>query len=665
MEVSKTFTGADSSSVLLMIIFYLVILLILVFVLKFLVKGIKSLFKEIKPARKTTTKEKNDSLVNQEQVSAKKSNPVSPEKTKQTAQKTQGAHNLKLFDGQEYVALLNNKYKLVDNCICEVELPQYIAASEPKFLAVEGMNKEILLSDDEKTAIVESIGSKNIQELKHLLHKTSEKSADFTKQITSLNNLITMLCKAREKLVSDELLTSNEHNSNVDELEATRSGFDNTKANLVNRYSELLSFISELDVLRHELWDKTTQFNKDVISVPGKINAFSNACEQSLQAILLKANQQDALVKSLKSKYLTVTEARMKKDEEILSQQSNIDGLLKNKLVCDETILIVKSKIEELEKAAAEQRAKEEAERIAREEAERLERERIAKEQAERKAREEAERKAREEAERIEKERLAREEAERLEKERLAREEAERIAKLEAEQKAKEEAERKAREEAERLEQERIAQKQAELAAKFEAERKAREEAELLENANYKGSVGVSGADGSEADADNSADPVVVNSVKEKVQQQAQSAYALSFDDIPTEMYEKIARGSSNRKINVVKTVSSNESNDDIPESNQPEQEQEAHSFVASSEDGAISETTTAETDGNNSDSSVSEAPASSPKIDHMAELKKQWAAEKAHKEQFAAEQARKKAEEEKRKAELLKGDLNNKTDNK
>lgn len=594
-DITKTFTGADSGAVLVMLIFYLVILIVLILLLKIIVKIIKSFIKEFFSKKKKSSNNGD----NKKDASASVSENSS----------VLSGQLFKDFNSQNYLSVLADKYNVFKDSDVSFEVFQHIPSSTPKLLAVDGMKKKIELSDVEIKEIASNFNNKNLIELQQMLKALTEEASTTEDKIALLNNSLTINCQSREKLIEDELSISKKHNSFVDELEITKSELDAIKTNLAVEYSQLFNFISDLDVQKQNLSEKVKKINEDIISIPDKIKDFTKICEEKLKELLLQSSQKETLINTLKDSFISINASRIKKDEEILKQQSDIDNLLKNKLLCEETIAVLKPKIEELMCIEAERKAREEAER---------------------REREEAEKAAKAEKERIEKEQLAKAEAERLERERVAKEEEE------------------------RLEKERLAQKRAEIAAKFEAERKAREEAELLEKEKQQSVVKNSDIAVESGSSDNDSSFVDVNIVKEKVAKQAQSSYSLNFEDLPPELYEKIARGSQNRKINVMKAVEPL-SVADKNTNETPIVEQNYGAIIATSD---ISDEEKIENDNNDVDASGNEDTTSTEKIDHMAELKKQWAAEKAHKEQFAAEQARKKAEEERRKKELLKGDF-------
>lgn len=601
-DISKTFTGADSGAVLVMIIFYLVLLIALIFLLKAFIKVIKSFYKDIFSKKKNTLDNSNK----------KSETSVLPSETNVAAPR----QLFEDFNSQDYLPLLTDKYNAFNDSEVSLEVFQPIVPSTPKLLAVDGIKKKIELSNKEIEEISFKFNNKNLAELQQLLKSLTDEANAIEDKITALNTLLASNCQNREKLIEDELSVSEKHNSFVDELKTVKSELDNTKVRFAVEYSQLFNFISDLDVRKQELSEQVKKINEDILTIPGKIKDFGNICEDNSKELLLQFSQKETLINTFKDSFKSINASRINKEEEILNLQSDIDVLLKNKLLCEETINALKPKIEEAE--------------------------RIAKAEAEKKAREEAERLACEkaEAERLERERLAKEEADRLEKERIEREKAEQRAKEEAE---KLEQERIAREKAEKLEKERAEQKRAELAEKFETERKVREEEELAAQEKTHSSEDM-------VPDDESDDFVDVSDVVEKVQKQSQNAYVLNYEDISPEMYKKLARGSHNRKINVMKPVTLENNNladtpSDVPVSSE-EKPKENPSYVESVTVVPVEEIPSAGDD-------CLEETVPEQKVDHIAELKKQWAAEKAHKQEWAAEKARMKAEEERRKKEL------------
>lgn len=182
-----------------------------------------------------------------------------------------------------------------------------------------------------------------------------------------------------------------------------------------------------------------------------------------------------------------------------------------------------------------------------------------------------------------------------------------RIDELEAQEAARlaaEEAARLAAEEAARIERE-----EAERRAKEEAERLAREEEERRKTADLE-----------------------LNAVMGQVQRQAQEAYALNYDDISPDMYEKIA--AVRRKNMPPKACEGAVSGQESRTNNSANPSVSSESAHAA-EQGSVNETPS--------------------KPDYFAELKQEWAAEREHKEQWRAELEQKRADEERRKKELTK----------
>lgn len=245
------------------------------------------------------------------------------------------------------------------------------------------------------------------------------------------------------------------------------------------------------------------------------------------------------------------------------------------------------------------------------------------------------------EAERLEAERRAREEEERLAREaeeRRAREEAERIAREEEERRAQEEAERIAREEAERLAQ--------------EEERRANEERERAALAEKEAEDAARAAEGAEEAA-------AVNTVRNIVEKQASSAYCLNYDDLSPEMLAKIAarmKNNPNTAPDDTEAVTTEPGADPQAVGTTPD----GVSAGEGSESGSHIETIDEQETGEEAIEDGSE-----PKPDYITQIKKEWAAEREHREKWEAEQARKRAEIERRRKELFgKAGSNEGTDN-
>lgn len=665
-SISKTFTGSDSATALVMIIFYLLAFILLILLIKGLIKALKSLINLCFPSKK-------------------KNNTAAPDKDSDLTQNISNnsfavaAIPFHAFDGEKHLNLLTQQFDTIKSRVADLEVPEELPPFSPSLLVFDGSTAQPVLDEIGRSEILLKVAGGELLDLQKLLQTTTKQLTTVDNQLLALNNSLAVNCKTREKLINEETSVFNKHNSLVGEFKEIQSRLIDNQTSLIVDYSELFDLISQIEANKQKLLLEIEKLNEDIAATPYKLDDFVTACDNNIKSVLAEASEKTTLINSLKNTFASLHTTRIKQDDEVVRLQGEIDALLKSKVLYEETIATLKPKLDELLRAEAEKKAQAEAERLekerlareeverkareeaerleqerkAKEEAKRLEKERIAKEKAERLAKIEAEKKAKEEAKRLEKERLEKEKAERLEqerlkKERLAQEAAERkaqeeAARLEQERKEKEETERlekeaqerRAKAEAERLERERVAKKQAELAEKFKAEKQAREEAERLEQErlekereSQKQVINSDNTDGDQTTA-------LADTFKEKVQAQAQNLYALSFDDVSPEIYERIAKGSKNRKITVMKPAQPVETS-----------EEDSNPIASSPADASSDEA---------GETSVIET-APDNKIDHMAELKKQWAEEKAHKEQFAAEQARKKAEEERRKKELLEG---------
>ena len=211
------------------------------------------------------------------------------------------------------------------------------------------------------------------------------------------------------------------------------------------------------------------------------------------------------------------------------------------------------------------------------------------------------------------------EEFNRFEAEKQAKEEAERQERLEAERKARE-AEEAARRQAEQEAKEAVRRAQ-------EAERAAMEAAKRAAEATKK-TAGTEAASASKGSAFDGLTPEETEAVKKYISATSSGSYSLSFENLSPNTLTQI--------INMMKRKGL---------------------WPAPAAAGA-------------SDSADETAPASAgaepvaqqvqeetpPESDYLAELKKQWAAEKAHKESFQAEQRRKEAEADRRRELLANG---------
>lgn len=593
-SISESFTGADSGAVLIMIVFYLAVLIILILLLKLLFKVIKGLFGMFKSKKTKSFKQGNTAAVspsNKTSVdvdSAMSDVPcfsVHPQKPVFSED----------FDGQACLDLLKRKFDTVDGIEENAIELQHIIASAPELLVIDGTKNNVTVTQEEREEVSQKVADKSLIDLHRLFESESKEATITADKISILSKSLSNHCNNREKLAEEELLVLDKYNSTVGEWAALKANFDDEKGALSEEYMALFNFVSDIILQKNAVYEQIKEINNNIALIPDKLVCFDNACERLSTTLLAQLVQKEELLSSLKDNYLSVNESRTKKDEEIAGLKNDLNTLVKKKSLSDETIEAVRFKIDELKRL-----------------------------EAERLAREEAERKAREEAERLEAERIAKLEAEKREKERVAREEAERAAKLEAEKRAREEAERLA-EEKERRNQE--AQKSSEPVIVSQGEE----------------SIGDS------ADAEGSSSQVDVSAVKEQFQKQAKNSYTLNFDDIPPEMYEKIARSAQKRKHDISKAIKVESSpvveesfEDDVTLSTSQEpQEVDLTVPVSSSVEEAPN------------DESNSAENASSDEKDYMAVLKEQWAAEKAHKEKWAAERAQKQAEAERRRKEL------------
>lgn len=211
----------------------------------------------------------------------------------------------------------------------------------------------------------------------------------------------------------------------------------------------------------------------------------------------------------------------------------------------------------------------------------------------------------------------------RIKIEALEKAEAEEIARLNAAQAAREEAERLAQEQERQL---KLEQEQAALAA-------AQQEDENV-------------ASPADKPTDESLDGAIpstdIDAAKDCVDQQAKEAYVLNYEGITPEMLEKIAAVRRNKPT--PKTSNSD------PINGHGNKGREGDMSVHPEPDKQKS----AESPGGPDPRDAGNSETTNPNVDHFGELQKQWAAERAHREQWQAEQAQRQADTERRKKELL-----------
>ena len=188
--------------------------------------------------------------------------------------------------------------------------------------------------------------------------------------------------------------------------------------------------------------------------------------------------------------------------------------------------------------------------------------------------------------------------------------------------------------ELEKLERERF---EAEQAARRAEEEKARQEhEEMLRIA--KESARQATQDSSSISNEDSDTPEQA-SARAKIQKAAQNAYALNFDDMSPEAYKKLIASMGRNQENIKKMVQNDLSGSSSEGAQNPHPEEESmQELLTSSEENVSGE-------------GREEAPAAQP--DYFAELQKEWAAERAHKQAWAEEQAKKEADIQRRKIEL------------
>lgn len=606
-SISETFTGSNSGAVLIMIVFYLVVLILIFLLAKGLIRLIKSIFK---PSRHKISK---NSVIKTE--SSVSSDATNVEPVTENQQDALIPSFLNDFDSQPFLDVLAQKYNTINTFDDVFDKQQPVVDTAPALLVLDKSAHEEL-SADERAAIISEISKKDISELKQQEQQLLLELTEIDNKLESIDKSLANNCKNREKLVQETLSATEKYNLAVGEIKALKTQFDTNKTNISVEYSHLFNFISELEAQKQSVIEQIYSIKDKIALITEKTESFNSSYEQNITSFLDSVRSKEEILTALKDSCLNINQLRAKTDEIIASLQTDYKSLSKKKLQLKTLSSETKLKLDELEKLEAERLAKEEEERLARLE-------------AERKAKEEAERQAKIEAEKREKERLAQ-----IEAERKAREEAEKRAREEAERKTKEEAERIAREkaEAEAFEKERIAREMAEKAAMLEAEQKAAEELERQSVASDKPVSNTS--DGQETSGS-----TAVDTVKKQVENQVQNAYVLNFDNISPEMMKKLALDSEKRKKDAQHAIKSTRRAEEVPSESEPDAPEQTT--------GATDTPSDSDTDP------VDQAPGDNQQIDYITELRKQWAEARAHKEEWEAEVARRKAEEEARKKEL------------
>jgi len=677
--ISEKFTGDDSGAALVVVIFYLVALILILL----LFKGVASITKDLirvifyrrkkKKVRVTST---DNSVVNSNNENNQATiNDVETFDKKKRTKDDDDLSLIKNFGNKKYIddlSLTFNKINEFDNCGIQ---SQHITNKIP-LLSITSKDN-IVLSETDRAIIKNRVKDKSLNELKDLLKQANIDEAKLDNAIVSLNKDLSLALKERDKLAQQELAATEEHNNTVDSLAVLCDELTKSKSDLLEKYSELLNFITNLGEKKAILLDSIKEFKKEISSVSEKNKAFASLCDKEFKNFARSFQQKEELLAGCKKNYILLSETRNKKDEDISALQEKQSKAATDKALHTEFVSELTVKIEELTKLEqerlareeAERKAREEAERKAKEEAERLERERLAKLEAERLekeriAKEEAERLERErleklEAERLEKERLAKLEAERLEKERLAKEEEERIErerqkKLEAERLEKE---RLAKLEAERLERERLAKMEAE---RLERERLAKEEALKKQELETKDVVETQSKtnDASESALSSFDSDEDLNEIKEQIKRQQQNSYFLNFDNISPEMLERMALAEKKKRMAAKKAAQLNGKSILHSETKSVENK---NTDINKDVDGPISVgdedvTTKSNEDLLNEDKPTVEVKTDAedaPQTDYFSQLKQQWAEEEANKKRWAEEKARIEEERQRRKKEL------------
>lgn len=475
--ISEKFTGEGSSAVLVVVIFYLVALIFILLLLKGVASILRDFFRTLFSKQKKQQKKAHDmpsdtSAVNSEQPTT---TAVEGVENKKRTKNDDELSAIKNFGNKKYIDELSDTLKKInefDNCAVQ---SQHISNTIPSSPII---NEDIVvLSEKEKEKIKKQVKDKNLNELKDLLKQVNKDEQSLDDAIKSLESDLSKVLHERDKVVQQEITAIDQHNDIVDVLATLCDELTKSKADLLEKHSELFNFVTSLADKKAVLLDSIKEFKKDTASLAEKIQDFAFLSDKEFKSFVHSFQKNEERLAGFKKNYIAISESRNKMDENISALRQKQSQAVTDKACQIELASVLNIKINELEEL--------ERQRLAKEEAERAERERLAKL----------------EAERLEKERLAREEAERLERERLAKLEAERLEK-----------ERLAREEAERIERE-------------------KEDALKKQKVETKDNIAET-----KTDSDN-----VLNEIKEQIKRQLQTSYSINYDDITPEMLEKLA----------------------------------------------------------------------------------------------------------------------------
>lgn len=537
--LSEKFTGDNSGSGLVMLIFYLVALIIILLLLKFAARTIKNIFRVIfsKPNKKTpastpVTAEASPNNVSVESVDPSKT--LGPEEPKNEPNALSVIEN---FDDTQPLEALTKSFNKLNTIGEDKTPPQHILKTPPSFATRK--IEPVPLSETEHATINERATNKSLPELNALLAFTNNEQAQISNKLVSIQDETDKAHADRESLAKKELSAINKHNIAVDEYAALFEDINKSKSETSQKYLELRNFISNIEAKKAALYESIADIEKDIASLPESLEAFEKTCDDQRRTFVLSIQKKEEVLTALKDDYTSLSAARVKKETSIAELYEAQIKTTAEKAFHDELVAVLVIRTEELAK---------------------------------------------------------------LEKERLARLEAERLAK-EEEVRAKE-----------REKQEAIAKAKAEAEAKAKAEAEAK--AKAAEEAKRAAESAIQAKESSESDVDK---------LKTQIQNRAASSYSLNFDNISQAMLERMANAKKKK---------------------------------GSSPDQAPALSDTADTANNSasaSDTNNTEDANKPEKPDYVSQIKKQWAEENAHKQQWEKEQAQRKEDEERRKKELTK----------
>lgn len=560
-NLAEKFTGSNSGSGLIMLIFYLVALILVLLLLKWVLRIIKDIFLTIffTPSKKSrkAIKEPSNSTDSDCNIIHEPTSPA--EITAEPEQPVVQENTLPVIDNFDDAQFLDeltlsfDKFKEIDKSMVQ---PQHFLNAIPP-LAVRVV-EPVVLSDSEQESIDERVDKKSLPELNSLLAFANKEQAEIVNKINTLNDDISKAHSERENLAKKELSALNKHNIAVDEMLSLNEDIEKGKADLSKEYFERRSFITNIEDKKTALFDSIKDIENDISLVPESVSAFTATCEERFKAFVLSLQKKSEVLDALEKDYTTLSDSRTQKDKSIDTLYDELTKATADKVFQDKYIVALSSKAEELTKIENDRLAQIEAERIAKEEE-------------------------------------------------LRAKERERQAALAAK-----------------------AQEEAEAKAKAEAEAKAKAAAEAAAAAQAKANNTTEPKSDAKPSTDSDLDRV-----REQIKNQAQSSYSLNFENISPAMLEKMALTEKKKKSAAEKIAKLSDTPDTVVEED-----------IAGESDIA-DEADTADEADSSEDTNASEKP------DYVSEIKQQWAAENAHKQQWKQEKARRKEEEQRRKKEL------------